>query len=93
MSYVLRFATTDDEVNNKVFPYDGSMTIQDMLNDFLRKTNSKITLDSNAIVFQYHAFLLNKGDNLKKTVAQIFKKDKKNVAIKVNDYQKVIGGL
>ena len=93
MSYLLKFTTTDDNVNNKIFPYDGSMTIENMLSDFLRKTNSKFTLDANAIVFQYHAFLLNKGDNLKKTVAEIFKKNTKNVAIKVTDYQKVIGGL
>ena len=93
MAYTLKFLTPDEELNQKYFNYDGSMTIQNMLNDFLIKTNSKITLNEEAILFQFNAHILNKGENLSKTVADIFKKNKINTQIKVYDYKNVIGGI
>ena len=93
MAYTLKFLTPDEELNQKYFNYDGSMTIQNMLNDFLIKTNSKITLNEEAILFQFNAHILNKGENLSKTVDDIFKNKTINAKIKVTDYKNVIGGI
>ena len=81
----------DADIALKTYQYDTSMKIKDMLYDFLRQTNSKMTLDTNQISFMYGG-LLNNDKNLEKTVGEIFKK-KNNQNIKIFDTGDVIGGV
>ncbi len=90
MTKVLRFQTADENINLKIFEYNNSCLIEDMLKDFLKKTNSKDTLDVTDISFMFSGKILNKGDNLKKTVGQVFKRS--NIPIQVTDTKDVIGG-
>ena len=89
---MLKFQTEDEEINKKVYPFDGSMSIKDMLYSFLSQTNSKSTLDANKISFMFCGHMLNSDSYLKKTVAQVFTK-KSNAVIKVTDTANVIGGI
>ena len=91
MTKHLKFRTADENINFKAFEYNTSCLIEDMLKDFLKKTNSKDTLDANDISFMFSGKILNKGDNLKKTVGQIFKKSS-IIPIKVTDTNDVISG-
>ena len=89
---MLKFQTEDEEINKKIFPFDGPLSIKDMLYSFLSQTNSKNTLDPNKISFMFCGHMLNSDSYLKKTVAQVFTK-KNNAVIKVTDTANVIGGI
>ena len=92
MPYTLKFKTPDEAVNKKSFEYNGDWTIEQMLKDFLLKTNSKMTLNHKDIVFQFNAFILNRENILSKTVSEVFKKTI-NAAIRVQDVNNIIGGI
>ena len=91
MTKVLKFRTDDENINFKAFEYNNSCLIEDMLKDFLKKTNSKDTLDIKDISFMFNGKILNKGDILKKTVGQVFRTSS-NIPIRVRDTNDVIGG-
>ena len=91
MTKVLKFRTDDENINFKAFEYNTSCLIEDMLKDFLKKTNSKDTLDIKDISFMFNGKILNKGVILKKTVGQVFRTSS-NIPIKVTDTNDVIGG-
>ena len=88
---VLKFQTSDEDINKKIFEFDTTLTIENMLLDFLGKTNSKMTLDPKQITFLFAGRVINQENDLKKTVGEIFKK-KNNIPIKVIDTNDVIGG-
>ena len=91
MTKHLKFQTADENINSKTFEYNTSCTIENMLKDFLKKTNSKDTLDIKDISFMFNGKILNKGNILKKTVGQVFRTSS-NIPIKVTDTNDVIGG-
>ncbi len=87
----IKFKTNDENINKRIFKYDTSLTIEDMLLDFLRKTNSKMILDPNQISFLFKALLINKKENLQKKVGEVFRSTH-NIAINVIDTNYIIGG-
>ena len=88
---VIKFQTSDEDINKKFFEFDTTLTIENMLLEFLGKTNSKMTLDPKQITFLFAGRVINQENDLKKTVGEIFKK-KNNIPIKVIDTNDVIGG-
>ncbi len=88
---ILKFQTNDEDINKKTFEYDSTISIENMLLDFLSKTNSKITLGSNQIAFLYASRVINQQEDLQKPIGEIFRK-KNNIPIKVIDTGNVIGG-
>ncbi len=87
----IKFKTNDENINKRIFKYDTSLTIEDMLLDFLRETNSKMVLDPNQISFLFKALLINKKENLQKKVGEVFRSTH-NIAINVIDTNYIIGG-
>ena len=87
----IKFKTQDEIINKRIFKYDTSLTIEDMLLDFLRETNSKMVLDPNQISFLFKALLINKKENLQKKVGEVFRSTH-NIAINVIDTNFIIGG-
>lgn len=79
------------EIGNKIYEYDNSCTIRDMLIDFLQKTNSKITLDPGQITFMFGGILNRNEEILNRTVGEIFK-NRNNVTVKVIDTANIVGG-
>ena len=80
----------DDDIGKKIYEYEDSWTIRQMLLDFLQKTHSKMTLDTDKICFVYGG-ILNSEKLLNKTVKEVFK-SANNVAILVKDTGDVVGG-
>ena len=90
--YKIRFNTEDEELNNKIYEYNGKMAIKEMLLKFLSETNSKMTLNPEDIIFLYKAAILNKETNLSKDFSNIFK-NSMNGLIRVIDRKDVIRGM
>ena len=84
-----RITFISDIIGEYTFEYDNSCTIEEVLKDFLSKTNSKIVLDYNKITFLFHNLVLNNSQNLKKTVGEMFRK--KIIKINIFEYQPIIG--
>ena len=91
MDIYLQFKTTDEIINKKTFTFKGTITVEEMLKSFLSQTNSKMTLKTKKIVFQYGSYILNNNDNKNKVINTIFKSNK-NTKIRVQDMSAVIGG-
>ena len=79
------------DIEKKIYEYDNSCTIRDMLTDFLQKTNSKITLDPGQITFMFGGILNRNDEILNRTVGEIFK-NRNNVTVKVIDTENIVGG-
>ena len=87
----LRFRHEKDaDIANKVYEYEDSLTINEMLLDFLKQTNSKMTLDTDKICFVFGG-ILNTPRFLNRTIKEVFKKQN-NVAILVKDPGDIVGG-
>ena len=71
------------------FEYDNSCTIEEVLKNFLEKTNSRIVLDPNIITFMCQTKILNMGQNLKKTVGEMFRN--KIIKITISEVEPIIG--
>ena len=69
---------------------ENSSTIENMLREFLKKTNSRFILDTDKIVFMYKSKILNINPNLKKTVGEMFNRSEV-VSIMVNEVEPIIG--
>ena len=69
---------------------ENSSTIENMLREFLKKTNSRFTLDTDKIVFMYKSKILNINPNLKKTVGEMFNRSEV-VSIMVSEVEPIIG--
>ena len=91
MTVCLKFKTTDEEINQRIFTFDNSITVKEMLQSFLSQTNSKITLSPSDITFTFGAKILNKGDCVDKPLSKVFT-SQKNTPIKVMDINNIIGG-
>ena len=80
-----KFYIKDDyyyEINNKLFEYDSTITLENMLLDFLSKTKYRKTLDEDKIFFLYRWRIINRKKDLKKKIGEIFKSTiKSNVFI------------
>ena len=55
-----------------LYEYEESCTIEEMLEDYLRKTHSKMTLNPEEIMFIYKSRILNKERNLNNTLKEVF---------------------
>ena len=75
----------DNEIRNRIFRYEESCTIKEMLEDFLRQTNYKTTLNPEEITFIYQSRILNKEGYLNKTLKEVFKLNKNWVTIRFID--------
>ena len=82
---------TKPEIGNKIYEYDNSCTIRNMLTVFLQKTNSPITLDPGQITFMFGGILNRNEEILNRTVGEIFK-NRNNVTVKVIDTANIVGG-
>ena len=82
---------TNDNVYERIFKYESSCQIEDMLIQFLKETHSIITLNTDDIVFLFGPRILNKMPTLKKTVGEIFKDGNCRNIIKVIDNNAIIG--
>ena len=91
MSIFFKFHT-DENDKNRVITFSRESTIEELLMDFLRKTNSKMTLDQDKIVFMNKAKIMNKPENLKKKIGAYFNNSVKMIEIKVLDTKNVLGG-
>ena len=74
----------------KTFEYDNSLKIEDMLKDFLKKTHSKLILETEKIIFLCKAKIINRNPFLTKTLGQMFK-DNNMVKVKVMEKEPIIG--
>ena len=77
----LRFQhETNADIVKQIYEYDESMKIRDMLYDFLRKTNSIMTLEPEKIFFMFGAKILNskEANCLDKDIKEVFKHKKNN---------------
>ena len=70
------FFKCDDEIYNRHMVFPKNTVIKDAFLQFLRATNSIITLDPDNIIFFLKAKILNKPEFLKKKLSKIFKKKK-----------------
>ena len=85
-----------------IFEYDSSKTIREMLVDFVKQNNDKLkiarsdidsfasTLNPDLMTFVSKAKILNKEENAKKKVRDIFKHD--NCLVKIIDTGSIFGG-
>ena len=85
-----------------MFQYDSSKTIREMLVDFVKQNNNKLkiassdinsfaaTLNPELMTFVSKAKVLNKEENAKKKVSEIFKHD--NCVVKIIDTGSILGG-
>ena len=86
----IRFVTNDMNINNRIFEYNITCRIKDMLYDFLRRTNSQPIIDQEQISFVYKAKILNKQDILNKTIGEVFRNGGNNIIIHVWDSNNII---
>ena len=80
------FKTSD---NSFIFTYEDSFTVENILKDFLSKTESRITLDPMDISFIYKSKVINKSNYLSQKIGQLFKNER-NI-ISVLDIDHIIG--
>lgn len=81
----------EDSSALKVYEFDSSITVREMLNQYLRDTNSISTLDPEKITFMSKSILNNKPEILDKPLSKQFK-NIVNVMITIIDNGGVIGG-
>lgn len=79
----------DDSPVEMNFPK--TITVEDALIQFLKKTNSLITLSTDKIVFFYKNRILNCSDNLKKSLFQVFAINR-DITVRVVDTGLICGG-
>ena len=62
----------DRKIRRYIFEYEDTCTIKEMLEDFLRKTHSKMTLEPTDINFMHYARILNCERFFNKRLHEIF---------------------
>ena len=80
----------NDKDRNITFSKDS--TIEQLLLEFLRQTNSVMTLEESKIVFMNKSRIMNKPDNLQKKISSHFNNSVKMIEIKVIDTANILGG-
>ena len=98
MSRKLKFQTGIEIIDKKLYDYNTSCKIIDMLNDFISKANVDMEKDNcdtrfdlNNYSFMFRGKIINKDDFLNKTVGNVFK-NTTNSPIQVRETKEVIGG-
>jgi hypothetical protein len=91
MTLCLKFRTDDEDINKRVFEFDASMTVEQMLKSFLSQTNSKMILDPYEISFLFGGKILNKQENIGKLLSSVFTA-RNNKPITVSTSKNIIGG-
>ena len=77
----------------KIIEYDKNKTVESLLVEFLRQTNSKIELSIEKINFLYNSKILNKKDILPKQIKDVLKGNFAEFPIRViKDIGNIIGG-
>ena len=90
--YYIKFKREGEDPSSlKVYEFDSTTTVRDMLTYYLRQTNSINTLDPEKITFMSKTILNNKQDILDKPLGKQFK-NLLNVMITIIDNGGVIGG-
>lgn len=72
------------------FSFKKTSTIKEMLEDFLKRTNSVVTLERNKIIFSFRNKVLNSKPYENQMIQNIFGRG--NVTVKIIDKNKIIGG-
>ena len=75
---------------NFTFEFNKKMTVREMLNNFLDKTNSVKTLDLKKLMFFHGTILLNSPKFIDKSIENIFGRGK--IIIQIKDRGNYIGG-
>ena len=84
----VNFQTDYEDSNKKFFQFERETTIEEMLLTFLKNSNSKVTLDPSEICFFFNNRILNKNNNLKKKIKDVFRFP--NTCIKVFETSNVL---
>jgi len=77
------------DIKNMLFEFDKTLTIKEMLLDFLKKTNSKMILDVKKTYFMHKSKILNQENYLNKILKEEFKKD--NDLVQITDCDNIVG--
>ena len=85
--------TTDEPDKNRDIYFSKESTIEELLLDFLRETNSIQTLATNKIIFWNKSQFLNDPKNLKKRIDSYYNSSLKNITVRVTDTGKILGGI
>ena len=65
-------------------------TVESLLKEFLRHTNSKDTLDPSKIYFVYNSHIINIEKILNKKISEVFKGEGREFKISVTDLEGII---
>ena len=84
------FVEYNPEISRECYDYENTCTIKEMLEDFLRKTDSKMTLAPSDICFIYNAKILNNERFLNKRLHEVFKYHKVNI-IRFSETKQIMG--
>ena len=86
----IKFDTNLENINKQLFVFDPSLTVKEMLQIFLKDTQSKSELNLDQIQFVFKGKILNSPQFLDKHLRDIFRFS--NHKIKVWDSKNIIGG-
>ena len=86
----IKFDTDREEINTKLFEYSPDITIKELIESFLKETNSRNETKVEDIQFIYKGKILNSPEFLDKTAKEIFRFQ--NHKVKVWDSKNIIGG-
>ena len=87
----VKFDTEVESINSKLFEFEPSLKIRDMLKIFLSKTQSRNELSLSLIEFVYNGKILNSPLFLDKYLKDIFRFNN-NINVRVMESEKIIGG-
>ena len=87
----IKFDTDNEEINKKVYEYSPELTMKELLESFLRETNSKTEAKVEDIQFIYKGKILNSPEFQEKKAKEIFRFQ--NHKVKVWDSKNIIGGM
>ena len=86
----IKFDTNLEKINKQLFVFEPSLTIREMLNIFLRDTESKSELSLDQIQFVFKGKILNSPQFFDLHLRDIFRFS--NHKVKVWDSKNIIGG-
>ena len=75
-----------------LIPFNINETIQSLLSEFLKRTNSRQVLDIEKISFMCNTNIINKKENLPKKIRDVIKGNFPQFTIKIRDTDNIIGG-
>ena len=69
----IKFDTDNEEINKKVYEYNPELTMKELLESFLRETNSRTEAKVEDIQFIYKGKILNSPEFQAKKAKEIFR--------------------